>query len=127
MAVRNLSRSRDEKQKPEPTSVRIRFYIAASRAHADKAPARKIMKIANIAGRAMIITPGGLIDLNKQSQGRFASSVDDLISELGAVKEWLECERPEPIDRRTADDLERDLSALHAPVTRPPSDIRYRS
>ncbi|MES9968512.1 MAG: fumarylacetoacetate hydrolase family protein [Candidatus Thiodiazotropha sp.] len=77
------------------------------------------MKIANIKGRAFIVTDSGLIDINLVSGGKFSSVTDELIPVLDNLKEWYDTSQPAVTTTLTQDDLEADLSQLDSPLTRP--------
>ena len=77
------------------------------------------MKIANINGRAVVVTESGLVDINRASGGRFSATSDDLIPVLDAVRAWYESGRPAITDPRTRAELEADLTQLDPPLRRP--------
>ncbi|MGB7104825.1 MAG: fumarylacetoacetate hydrolase family protein, partial [Acidimicrobiales bacterium] len=76
------------------------------------------MRLANLAGRATIVTEHGLIDLATSSNGAFSTSVDKCISQLDKIQAWLESATPEPTDPTTANELLGD-SRLGPVVVRP--------
>lgn len=77
------------------------------------------MKIANLSGRATIITERGGIDVALSSDGRFSTSVDELLGELDALREWLEREQPEADPKFKEAELQSNLEILGPPITRP--------
>ena len=76
------------------------------------------MRLANLNGRATIVTTEGLIDVESASQGRFSSKVDVVISDLEALKVWFIEASPAISDPRTPDDLIGEPT-LGAPVETP--------
>jgi 2-keto-4-pentenoate hydratase/2-oxohepta-3-ene-1,7-dioic acid hydratase in catechol pathway len=63
------------------------------------------MRIANLAGRATIITEAGLIDLAASSDGAFSSSVDKCVNQLDKVRTWFENAAPSPKDLTAPSEL----------------------
>ncbi|MCU1363947.1 MAG: fumarylacetoacetate hydrolase [Acidimicrobiaceae bacterium] len=79
------------------------------------------MRIANLAGRATIVTDAGLIDLAASSDGAFSSSVDKCVTQLGTIRAWLLNAAPRPIDLTTPSELLGD--ARLGPVVANPQQI----
>ena len=52
------------------------------------------MRIANLAGRATIVTDEGLIDVATQSNGAFSTSVDKCVRHLGNLLTWFHSASP---------------------------------
>ncbi len=77
------------------------------------------MKIANLKGRANIITESGLVDINQASGGEFSEHTDELIPVLDGLLEWHKTYQHPATDPRTEAELEADLSQLGPPLTRP--------
>lgn len=77
------------------------------------------MKIANLNGRAVIVTESGLIDIQRASAGKFSEHTDELIPVLHSLMAWYETEKPAVTDPRTQADLESNLSQLGPPLIRP--------
>ncbi len=79
------------------------------------------MRIANLAGRATIVTEAGLIDLATSSQGAFSSSVDKCVYQLDKIRTWFAHAAPAPTDHMTPDELLGD--ARLGPVVVSPQQI----
>jgi 2,4-diketo-3-deoxy-L-fuconate hydrolase len=76
------------------------------------------MRIANLAGRATIVTDEGILDVATGSNGAFSSSLDKCIAQLGTLKTWFDAAHPEPSDRIKPEVFARD-PRLGAVVTNP--------
>jgi 2-keto-4-pentenoate hydratase/2-oxohepta-3-ene-1,7-dioic acid hydratase in catechol pathway len=77
------------------------------------------MKIANINGRAHIVTPTGGIDIEAASEGKFSSDSQLVIAQLELLKAWYrQTEQEEDPALRTVE-LQQDLSRLGSPVPAP--------
>lgn len=78
------------------------------------------MRIANVAGRACLVTPSGGVDLFEASGGRFPESVDAAIGSFAQIAAWAESGdfTLDPDLSTTA--LLQDLSRLGPPISRPP-------
>jgi hypothetical protein len=76
------------------------------------------MRIANLAGRATIVTDDGLIDLAVSSQGAFSASVDKCLSQLGLIRAWFASAGPRVTEATTPRELLGDTpdSAPWSPV-----------
>ncbi|HUX04167.1 MAG TPA: fumarylacetoacetate hydrolase family protein [Acidimicrobiales bacterium] len=79
------------------------------------------MRIANFQGRATIVLDKGLIDVETASRARFPSSLDQLLGQLDAVRDWFDSDEPALTSDLTPDQLERD--ARLGPVVTRPSQI----
>lgn len=79
------------------------------------------MRIANLAGRATIVTDDGIIDVAKSSNGAFSASVDKCVRQLDTLKVWFESARPAPSERITPDEFASDLRL--GPVVTAPAQI----
>lgn len=77
------------------------------------------MKLANLGGRATIITDDGVIDIQSASAGRFSADPDQAIRDLDAVQRWLHTDNPSLDPTHTRASLDADLSLLGPPVTAP--------
>jgi len=77
------------------------------------------VKLANVEGRACVVTDAGGLDLAAASSGLFSSSVDDVIPMLDQVQAWLESEDHELDPQLATDVLQQELERLGPPVTRP--------
>lgn len=64
------------------------------------------MRIANRNSRANIVTEEGFVDIARASQGRFSSSLREVVQDLGELSAWW-AEAQVPIDRVTGP-LDRD-------------------
>ncbi len=63
------------------------------------------MRIANLAGRATIVTDDGLIDLATASQGAFSSSVDKCVNQIDKIRTWFVNAAPTPTNLTTPSEL----------------------
>jgi 2-keto-4-pentenoate hydratase/2-oxohepta-3-ene-1,7-dioic acid hydratase in catechol pathway len=79
------------------------------------------MRLANLAGRATIVTDHGLIDVAKASDGAFSASIDKCIGQLGLLRRWFEGSQPQSTDARTAGQLIGDPTL--GPVVSAPQQI----
>ncbi len=70
------------------------------------------MRLANHAGRAVLVAQDGIIDLERASGGRFGSDMSDAIAEWRQIQEWEQKANPLP-----AQPLDPEL--LQAPSPRP--------
>ena len=78
------------------------------------------MKLANVAGRACIVTPTGGVDLFVASDGRFAATVDAAIGSVHEIGEWFAATQPDLDPTLSTEALLADLSRLGPPINRPP-------
>lgn len=76
------------------------------------------MRLANLGGRATIVTEEGVIDVEKASSGLFSCDLDVLVGQLDEVNAWFSSTTPGVTDEVTPAELERD-GALGPVVTRP--------
>jgi len=77
------------------------------------------MKLANVDGRACLVSAAGGVDLAASSAGMFSSLVDDVIPVLDAVGTWFADAAP-VLDPGLAESVLVDsLERLGPPVTRP--------
>jgi len=53
------------------------------------------MKVANVEGRACIVTEAGGVDVAAASSGLFSSLVDELIPVLDEVADWFADQQPD--------------------------------
>jgi len=79
------------------------------------------MRIANFAGRATIVTDGGLIDLATASDGAFSSSVDKCVNQIDKIRAWFANAAPKPMDLTTPSELLGDTRL--GPVVVTPQQI----
>ena len=78
------------------------------------------MRLANVAGRACLVTPTGGVDLFAASDGRFPDNVDAAIGQLAEIAAWFEAADVALDPGLSTNALLDDLSRLGPPVTRPP-------
>lgn len=52
------------------------------------------MRIANLAGRATIVTDEGLIDIATASNGAFSASLDKCVGQLDTLRTWFQSAQP---------------------------------
>jgi 2,4-didehydro-3-deoxy-L-rhamnonate hydrolase len=79
---------------------------------------RIFMRIANLAGRATIVTDEGILDVATGSHGAFSSSIDKCIAQLDTLKVWFDAAQPAVSDHVKPDLFARD-PRLGAVVTSP--------
>lgn len=79
------------------------------------------MRLANLSGRATIVTDDGLFDVAKASDGAFSASIDKCLGRLELLQRWFESARPKATDPRSGDDLIG--SAQLGPVVTAPQQI----
>jgi 2-keto-4-pentenoate hydratase/2-oxohepta-3-ene-1,7-dioic acid hydratase in catechol pathway len=88
------------------------------------------MRLANLEGRATIVTDDGLIDVATSSQGAFSTSVDKCISQLALLQRWYESAQPAIGEATTPAELFGDRR-LGPVVTNPQQifaiGVNYRS
>jgi 2,4-didehydro-3-deoxy-L-rhamnonate hydrolase len=76
------------------------------------------MRLANLAGRATIVTDEGILDVAKGSNGAFSSSIDKCLAQLDNLKVWFDGAQPAPSEHVNPDVFAGD-PRLHAVVTSP--------
>lgn len=77
------------------------------------------MKLANVEGRACVVTNTGGFDVATASGDTFSSLVDDLIPMLDELRAWVEAEQPTLDPALSTEILQGELERLGPPVTRP--------
>lgn len=77
------------------------------------------MKLANIQGRAHLVSEAGGCDINTASAGKFSADLDELIPVLNDLKTWATNEKPTLDASLSTTALATDLSQLDAPIQRP--------
>ncbi len=77
------------------------------------------MKIANINGRAHIVTQTGGVDIETASQGKFGADPQRLIEQLDELKAWYAQNKPAEDSSLSTVALQQDLSRLCSPVPNP--------
>ncbi len=78
------------------------------------------MKIAQVDGRACIVTEHGGVDVAAASDDRFGSTVDCLVGDLDALQHWFTAEAPQLDRSLSAEELLADLDRLGPPIASPP-------
>lgn len=63
------------------------------------------MRIANLAGRATLVTDEGLIDIATASNGAFSASVDKCVTQLETLRAWYEGAHLTPTSPLTPEEL----------------------
>ena len=79
------------------------------------------MRLANLDGRAVIVTDHGPVDIAAASNGRFPSTTDLVIPQLEAVRLWLDAVEPAVTSSMTPDELSNNPRL--GPVVERPSQI----
>ncbi len=79
------------------------------------------MRIANLAGRATIVTDQGLVDVASRSNGAFSTSIDKCVRNLDNLLTWFHAAQPEVTDPTTPSELYGD--ARLGPVVLNPQQI----
>lgn len=79
------------------------------------------MRIANLAGRATIVTDHGLIDVATASNGAFSASLDKNVARLETLHAWFTSTQPGVTNETTADQLYGDPRL--GPVVTSPQQI----
>jgi 2,4-diketo-3-deoxy-L-fuconate hydrolase len=79
------------------------------------------MRLANLAGRATIVTDKGVIDLATASNGAFSASIDKCLGQLDTLKAWLNAAEPQPTDPTTPEALMGD--ARLGPISATPRQV----
>jgi 2-keto-4-pentenoate hydratase/2-oxohepta-3-ene-1,7-dioic acid hydratase in catechol pathway len=64
------------------------------------------MRIANLDGRATIVTDQGTIDVATASNGAFSASIDKCLSQLETLRAWFQAASPQPSTTTTPDELQ---------------------
>lgn len=77
------------------------------------------MKLANVEGRACVVTEQGGFDVAAASNGQFSSLVDELIPVMGELSAWVAAESPVLDSALSTTVLQSALERLGPPVTRP--------
>lgn len=77
------------------------------------------MKLANVHGRAHMVTPSGGIDIATASEGRFSDDPQLVIEQLDALKTWHQQSRPREDASLSTTQLQHNLIRLQSPVPRP--------
>ncbi|WP_405729022.1 fumarylacetoacetate hydrolase family protein [Streptomyces sp. NBC_00028] len=77
------------------------------------------MKLANLDGRATILTPHGSIDVESASGGRFPSHPDAAVACVAEIRDWLATTQPPADPKTTLAALTADPARLGPPVTHP--------
>jgi len=89
------------------------------------------LKVANLGGRASIILEDGSIDIAEASNGRFSSSIDDLIPQIKELKAWYKRTKPAQTGMDSISQLLKNPEHLGPVVNRPRQifavGLNYRS
>ena len=64
------------------------------------------MRLANLDGRATIVTDQGTIDVATASNGAFSASIDKCLSQLETLRAWFQAASPQPSTTTTPDELQ---------------------
>ena len=79
------------------------------------------MRLANLDGRATIVTELGIVDVARASNGAFSASIDKCIAQLDLLRKWFVSARPQPTADTTPDELMGDPRL--GPVVTAPQQI----
>ena len=79
------------------------------------------MRLANLNGRATIVTNDGLIDVATSSSGAFSASIEKCLGQVETLGAWFSSARPRPNDPTTPEQLIGD--ARLGPVVEHPSQV----
>ena len=79
------------------------------------------MRLANLNGRATLVTDDGLIDVEKASMGAFSSDTDVLVGQLDSLAQWLHDTSPDVTDMTSPAALVRDTGL--GPVISQPGQV----
>jgi 2-keto-4-pentenoate hydratase/2-oxohepta-3-ene-1,7-dioic acid hydratase in catechol pathway len=63
------------------------------------------MRLANLNGRATVVTTSGLFDLATSSNGAFSSSIDKCLPQLEKIRQWFDNANVEPTEATTDEGL----------------------
>jgi len=63
------------------------------------------MRLANLDGRATLVTDDGLVDIATSSNGAFSASMEKCLGQLETLGAWFSSARPRPTDTTTAEEL----------------------
>ncbi|WP_280221555.1 MULTISPECIES: fumarylacetoacetate hydrolase family protein [Nocardia] len=77
------------------------------------------MKLANLEGRATLVTDDGIVDIHDSSDGLLPCDPDRAVENLAEVGRWYRQERPDLDPSHTAFSLAADPVLLGPPVARP--------
>ncbi|MCG7206612.1 fumarylacetoacetate hydrolase family protein [Streptomyces arenae] len=77
------------------------------------------MKLANLDGRAAVLTAQGAVDVESASDGRFPSHPDAALRHLAEIRDWVGAAGPRADPASALAALEADPSRLGPPVTAP--------
>ncbi len=66
------------------------------------------MRIANLDGRATIVTSTGIVDVATASNGAFSTSIDKCLSQLDTLQAWFRSAEPPPTSKTTPEELQSD-------------------
>ena len=64
------------------------------------------MRLANLDGRATIVTDNGTLDVATASNGAFSASIDKCLNQLDTLQAWFRAADPPPTTKTTPDELQ---------------------
>jgi 2,4-diketo-3-deoxy-L-fuconate hydrolase len=64
------------------------------------------VRIANLDGRATIVTDTGTVDVATTSNGAFSASIEKCLSQLDTLQAWYRSAAPQPTSKTTPDELQ---------------------
>src|SRR5664280_1155852 len=67
------------------------------------------VRIANLDGRATIVTDQGTLDVATASNGAFSASIDKCLSQLDTLQAWFRSAAPKPSTKTTPEELQSSL------------------
>lgn len=79
------------------------------------------MRLANLAGRATIVTSDGLVDVANASNGAFSASIDKCLGQLDTLGAWYGAANPVPSDPTSPETLAGD--ARLGPIVSAPRQV----
>lgn len=78
------------------------------------------MRLANVAGRACLVTPTGGVDLFAASDGQFPATVDEAVAQIPQIDAWFDASKHDLDPTMSTDVLLNELDRLGPPISRPP-------
>jgi 2,4-diketo-3-deoxy-L-fuconate hydrolase len=64
------------------------------------------MRLANLDGRATIVTANGMVDVANASNGAFSASMDKCLNQLDTLQAWYRAADPQPTTKTTPEELQ---------------------
>lgn len=77
------------------------------------------MKMANINGKAHLVTASGGVDVAEASQGRFSGNVEELLTSFDRLEAWLRTTDVKMDSELSTARLSENLALLEAPISHP--------